>query len=229
MPDYSERNEDSSKNRLSLVHKTISTMVPSFSEMKDEALRKLDKKWGVSVAVVLIVGVLSGAAGLIPFGSVVIGGPLTLGMAGYFLKIARNEEADLNQVFDGFKQFGNALGAYILMILVIAVGFILLIVPGIMAAMALSQTFNIMRDDPSIGAVDALKKSNQLMDGHKMDFFLFNLSFIGWALLCILTLGLGFLILGPYVSTSNAIFYNHLTGHQDQQLKELASEVTPQA
>jgi uncharacterized membrane protein len=195
--------------------------------MKDEALRKLEGKWGLSVVVVLLVGVISAAAGLIPFGSLLIGGPLTLGMAGHFLRVARSEAVDLNLVFDGFKQFGNALGAYLLMILIVALGFVLLIIPGIMAAMALSQTFNIMRDEPELGAVDALKKSHAMMDGHKMDYFLFNLSFIGWALLCILTLGLGFLVLAPYISTSNAIFYNYISGQQQQELKELGSGVTP--
>ena len=85
-------------------------MRPSFTEMKDEALRKLEGKWGLSVVVVLLVGVISAAAGLIPFGSLLIGGPLTLGMAGHFLRVARSEAVDLNLVFDGFKQFGNALG-----------------------------------------------------------------------------------------------------------------------
>lgn len=201
-------------------------MRPSFTELKDEALRKLEGKWGLSVVVVLLVGVISAAAGLIPFGSLLIGGPLTLGVAGHFLRVARSEAVDLNLVFDGFKQFGNALGAYLLMILIVALGFVLLIVPGIMAAMALSQTFNIMRDEPELGAVDALKKSHAMMDGHKMDLFLFNLSFIGWALLCILTLGLGFLVLAPYISTSNAIFYNYISGQQ-QELSELGRDVMP--
>ena len=198
--------------------------------MKDEALRKLEGKWGLSVVVVLLVGVISAAAGLIPFGSLLIGGPLTLGMAGHFLRVARSEAVDLNMVslsINDFKQFRNALGAYLLMILIVALGFVLLIIPGIMAAMALSQTFNIMRDEPELGAVDALKKSHAMMDGHKMDYFLFNLSFIGWALLCILTLGLGFLVLAPYISTSNAIFYNYISGQQQQELKELGSGVTP--
>lgn len=198
--------------------------------MKDEALRKLEGKWGLSVVVVLLVGVISAAAGLIPFCSLLIGGPLTLGMAGHFLRVARSEAVDLNMVslsINNFKQFRNALGAYLLMILIVALGFVLLIIPGIMAAMALSQTFNIMRDEPELGAVDALKKSHAMMDGHKMDYFLFNLSFIGWALLCILTLGLGFLVLAPYISTSNAIFYNYISGQQQQELKELGSGVTP--
>ena len=51
-----------------------------------------------------------------------------------------------------------------------------------------------------------MKESKNLMKGYKLDLFLLWLSFIGWALLAILTLGIGFLWLSPYVSTTTAHF-----------------------
>jgi uncharacterized membrane protein len=82
-----------------------------------------------------------------------------------------------------------------------------------------------MKDNPTMGITEAMQKSHEMMKGHRGDYFLFNLSFIGWAFLCIFTLGLGFLILAPYVSTSNAIYYNYLVGYQDKQIDEIGSEL----
>jgi|688.fasta_scaffold809635_1 uncharacterized membrane protein len=200
-------------------------MRPTFDEIKNEALRKLDKKWGNTVLAILVVGIISAIASIIPFGALATAGPFALGMAIYFIKISRDESVDLNNIFDGFKNFGNAIGAYILILIVVFIGFILLIVPGIIAALALSQTYRIMKDNPTMGITEAMQKSHEMMKGHRGDYFLFNLSFIGWAFLCIFTLGLGFLILAPYVSTSNAIYYNYLVGYQDKQIDEIGSEL----
>jgi uncharacterized membrane protein len=200
-------------------------MRPAFSEIKNEALRKLDKKWGNAAVAILVVGIISAAASIIPFGGIVTAGPFALGMAIYFLKLSRDESVDLNNIFDGFKNFGNAIGAYILMMIIIFLGILLLIVPGIIAALALSQTYRIMKDNPSMSITDAMQKSHEMMKGHRGDYFLFNLSFIGWALLCLLTLGLGFFVLAPYVSTSNAIYYNYLVGYQDKQIDKIGSEL----
>jgi len=200
-------------------------MTQSFNEMKDKALAKLENKWGNAALVVLIAMIITGATNFIPGASLIIGGPISLGMAIYFLRISRDESVEINNLFDGFKQFGNALGAYLLMLLIIILGFILLIVPGIIAALALSQTFNIMHDEPNLGPIEAMKKSHEMMKGHRGDYFLLNLSFIGWALLCILTIGIGFLFLAPYASVTNAIFYNHLVDYHNNDIKELGSQL----
>jgi uncharacterized membrane protein len=201
-------------------------MLPPFSEIKNEALQKLDKNWGNSIAAILIIGIISGVAGFVPGGGLVVGGPFALGMAAYFIKVSRGQSVELNSIFDGFKNFGNALGVYILTLLVV-IGFtLLLIIPGIIAALALSQTYRIMCDNPGIGITDAMRKSRDMMNGYKMDYFLLNLSFIGWAFLCILTLGLGFLVLAPYVVTSNTIFYNHISSYNDKQIELIGEELT---
>ncbi len=200
-------------------------MTQSFNEMKDMALAKLENKWGNAALVVLIAMIITGATNFIPGASLIIGGPISLGMAIYFLRISRDEPVEINNLFDGFKQFGNALGAYLLMLLIIILGFILLIVPGIIAALALSQTFNIMHDEPNLGPIEAMKKSHEMMKGHRGDYFLLNLSFIGWALLCILTIGIGFLFLAPYASVTNAIFYNNLVDYHNKDIKELGSHL----
>jgi uncharacterized membrane protein len=49
-----------------------------------------------------------------------------------------------------------------------------------------------------------------MMDGYKWKYFCLGLRFIGWALLCVLTLGIGFLWLSPYIQVSYAKFYEDL-------------------
>jgi uncharacterized membrane protein len=179
-------------------------------ELMDEAKAALSGRWGKAVTAAIIVALVSVVGNFVPAISVILAGPLGLGLAIFHLKIAREQEVEIGNVFDGFKWFGKALGAYILMMVAIILGMILIIIPGIIIAFGLSQTFFIMADDPEIGIMDALKDSWELMDGHKFDYFILGLRFIGWAFLCIFTLGIGFFFLAPYMQVTFAKFYNSI-------------------
>ena len=72
------------------------------------------------------------------------------------------------------------------------------------------MTLFIISEEPGMPVMDAITKSREMMDGHKFDYFILQLSFIGWALLCILTLGIGYLWLTPYMQITTAAFYNDL-------------------
>ncbi len=183
-------------------------------QLMDEAKAALTGKWGMGAAAFLIMALVSligefdGIGDLI---SLLLLGPLSVGMAMFYLMISREEEdVELGVVFDGFKLFGKAVGAYILMLLAILVGFILLVIPGFIVAFGLAQTFFIIADDPEIGVIDALKYSWELMDGHKFDYFILMLRFLGWGFLSILTIGIGFFFLVPYFQTTAAKFYNSI-------------------
>jgi uncharacterized membrane protein len=76
------------------------------------------------------------------------------------------------------------------------------------------MAFYILRDNPDIGAAEAITKSRQMMAGYKGKLFGLYLSFIGWMLLCFLSLGIGFLWLYPYISLSVANFYEDLKRNQ---------------
>jgi uncharacterized membrane protein len=144
---------------------------------------------------------------MIALGTLLITGPMTLGLAYFSLSIARDQNAQLQQIFDGFNNFGTALGAYLLMILFIFLWMLLLIIPGIIAALSYAMIFYIIADDPKIGPLDAIDKSKQMMNGYKMKLFLMFLMFLGMALLCILTLGIGFLWFIPFANVTLAKFY----------------------
>ena len=73
-----------------------------------------------------------------------------------------------------------------------------------------SQVFFIIGEDKEIGAYDALVKSMNLMKGYKWKFFRIILRLMGLAILCIFTLGIGFIWLAPYINVVYAKFYDDI-------------------
>jgi uncharacterized membrane protein len=76
-----------------------------------------------------------------------------------------------------------------------------------------SMTAYILTDNPYIGYARALKLSMAMTYGQKWEMFVLYLSFIGWGLLALLTFGIGFLFLAPYVAATNAELYVKLRDH----------------
>lgn len=179
-----------------------------------EARESLAGKWGLAVGTFFVYGLICGI--LTSFKqtgqliSLIISGPFMLGLAMFSLSLARGQEAKLEQIFEGFKRFGKALVAYLLMMVYIILWALLLIVPGIIAAISYSQVFFILANDESISATDALKKSKAMMFGYKWKYFYLGCRFLGWFLLSIVTLGIGFLWFVPYVHVTMAKFYDDL-------------------
>jgi uncharacterized membrane protein len=178
------------------------------------ALESLKGKWGLAIGTFVVYMLIICVPQIIPIlgpiAILIITGPMVLGLTIFFLSISRNQEAKLEQIFEGFNNFGIALGTYLLMVLFIILWMLLLIIPGIIAALSYSMTFYILADDNSIGAMDAIDKSKKMMFGYKWKLFCLGLRFLGWALLCILTLGIGFLWLIPYMQVSCCKFYDDI-------------------
>ena len=83
----------------------------------------------------------------------------------------------------------------------------LFIFPGIVKIFSYAMTPFILEENPELSANDAIDRSRAMMKGHKFDLFWLLLSFIGWFILALLTLGIGGLWLQPYMQTSVAAFY----------------------
>ncbi len=186
------------------------------------ARESLKGKWaqavGTYLVYIVIVGAFSGTSRVLPLTgivSLILAGPMFLGITIFSLSLARNQDARIEQIFNGFYNFGKALGAYLLMLVFILLWSVLLVIPGIIAALSYSMTFYIIADDPSVGAMEAIDKSKIMMAGYKWKYFCLMLRFLGWALLCILTLGIGFLWLMPYMQVSVAKFYDDVKSNHN--------------
>lgn len=142
--------------------------------------------------------------------TLLITGPLALGHILFISCLVDTAQCKYDLLFAGFKRYAQTFIAGVLTTLLILVGWCLLIVPGIIISLGLSMTFFVMADEPEISGVEAMKKSWAMMNGHKWDFFCLNLRFIGWAILAVITLGIGALWLNPYMYASYLNFYRQL-------------------
>lgn len=196
----------------------------TISGYKDRAIASLSGKWGTAALAVLIYCLIIYAGSFITtivFGDSVIGTvisgiwslacvPLGWGLTIFFLDISRENNPQYSQLFDGYKDVLRIILTYLCFAIAVGIGFLLLIVPGIIIALMFSQAPFILKDNTELGAFEVLSKSANMMKGHKMDLFLLGLSFIGWGILALLTMGLGFFLLIPYMYTTVAHFYDDL-------------------
>jgi len=194
------------------------------AELMKSARESLRGKWGIAVSGFLIYCILSFSLGAIPIIgpiiALIIGGPLTLGLAIFSLAIARRSDVRIELIFEGFQDFSRALVAYLLVAIFILLWLLLLIIPGIIAAFSYALTFYIMADDKSISARDAISKSKKMMNGYKWKLFCLYLRFIGWFILGILSLFIGFLWIGPYLQISVAKFYEDVKANYEATVNQ---------
>src|ERR1035437_5321331 len=191
---------------------TLSTTENSI--LMAQARECLRDKWGLVIGTFVLYTVIIIPISLIPVVgwiiSILIGGPMSIGIAIFTLSVSRKQEAQLAQIFEGFQKFSVGLAAYLLIAVFVILWMLLLIVPGIIAALSYSMTYYIIVDNDSIGALDAITKSKEMMRGNKWKLFCLCFRFFGWILLCVLTLGIGFLWLYPYMVVSIAQFYEDI-------------------
>ncbi|TFE23999.1 DUF975 family protein [Cohnella luojiensis] len=192
--------------------------MPTNAELRAMARGSLSGNWTSAVLHMLLYCVIQGVIQYfieeMPFvgwvGNLLVSGALTFGLVSFYLLISRGEKPETSVLFSGFNRFVNTFLLSLLMSIFTILWTLLLIVPGIIAALRYSQAYYILRDNPEIGAMEAIRRSKALMDGQKGKLFMLTLSFIGWFLLTILTLGIGILWLAPYVYTAFGHFHNSL-------------------
>lgn len=133
---------------------------------------------------------------------------LTFGMYNYLLKLVRNENPTFNDLFAFKKDLFKLFCLSFLVRLFINLGSVL-IIPGIILELAYSMVYYIYVDRK--GSIkETMKASREMMKGYKWNYFLFSLSFIGWILLTILSMGIGLIWLVPYLFVAQTIYYEKL-------------------
>ena len=80
----------------------------------------------------------------------------------------------------------------------------------ISVSLSYSQVFYLLADNPAMGAMEAIGRSRKIMAGNRWKLFCLGCRFIGWGILCLLTLGIGLLWLSPYMYVSFVKFYDDL-------------------
>lgn len=135
---------------------------------------------------------------------------IAIGYSFSFLDVSRGAPVETRTLLEPTKDYMRYLGGLLRVFVYVLLWSLLLYIPGIIKAISYSQTFFIMRENPEMSGEQAIQRSMDMMRGHKMDYFLFSLSYIGWVLLGYITFGVGLLFVMPYVVTGMGGFYDEL-------------------
>lgn len=143
------------------------------------------------------------------FGVLLVYAPMNVGYTYAFKLLSSDSDAQVtgNMLRKGFKPYFRNVWGMFLMGLFVYLWALLLFVPGIIKAYAYAMTPYILVDNPDLSANQAINLSKKMMKGHKFDLFYLHLSFLGWGVLSVFTLGIGMLWLMPYMMTAQAAFY----------------------
>lgn len=184
-------------------------------EIKAEAKAALKGQWFMLFVFLVVVGVISS------FTAGILAPILAFGTYLVVLDLLSGKELNANRYGEIFKDLNHLLkliGVTLLSAIIVAVGFVLFIIPGIIFSMMLSQASFIMMDNPEIGVFDALKRSKAMMKGYKMDLFVFYLSYIGHMLLTIITFGIYSIYFTPLLTVATINYYKHLKVATDNDI-----------
>ena len=187
-----------------------STFIPEFNV-------RIDSQDISSIKDLLNILASSGTASAFGLGSLlglaqfIIGGVIQLGYAQYLLKQHNRASFELRDLFSQFERFKDGFLQSFLRGLYCFLWGLLFIIPGIIKGYAYAMTPFIMAENPNMTASEAITASKELMDGHKGELFVLDLTFIGWGILAALTLNVGHLALNPYRNAAYAAFYKDIT------------------
>lgn len=194
----------------------------NFIEIKEEA-KKLTSKhilkfwkssllvFASSIALAIILGIISG--GVLAFITELLALPLYIGFISYILGLTREEEVSLTDIFQDYKKIGLIVVTLIISYVFIIFGYILLIIPGIMIAFSLVMVGYLLADSKETSISEAkniIRESIEMMNGYKLDYFIFELSFIGWYFLGAIAFGIAYIYVIPYFTFANTLYYQRL-------------------
>ena len=147
-----------------------------------------------------------------------LGSVVGVGYARFNLELVDHNHAGFEHLFQYFPYWSNAVCTRLLKSVYILLWSLLLIVPGIIASYSYAMTEYILAEHPEMTAGEAIAASKEMMSGNRWRLFCLQFSFIGWAILCAFTLGIGNLWLRPYEQAATAAFYREISGTEQPLL-----------
>ena len=193
-------------------------------ELRKEAKELLAGNWTVTVTIALLATLVTSAPSLFNLTEsvttslislilvIAISFPLNFGVKMTFMSFCRGEQLKVENILGMFNKtyYGKSVILGLLMSIYTFLWTLLLIVPGIIKSLSYAMAPYIMLDNPNISAEEAICKSMQMMDGHKMNLFLIQLGYWGYGLLSLLLLGIPLLWIMPYYEVVYIKFYEEI-------------------
>lgn len=208
----------------------------SVGKSKREAMRLMDGNWKISLlvnflyAVILVAIIGAPPSGFsISLGSwfkiflsvlnfvllksiviAILAAVFRVGIAAFHLELVDGGMSSVSTFFGSLREWKTVIPAMGLRCLLVLLGMVLLIVPGVIAHYNYALVPYLLADDPTMSPGEALRTSRIMMRGHRWELFLLRLSFFGWILLSIVTVAVGGCFLSAYRRTAVADFYRSL-------------------
>lgn len=184
-----------------------------FYHLKSMAKQQIRGNIGILFVISLIVMLVSA----IPVLGTIAGPGLSLSLIMVYLNLIHGQRPVIGDSFEGLNMLGKAWWLNILISFFTMLWSVLLVIPGIIKMYSYSMALYILAEHPTMTAREALDESKRITDGHKMELFMLDLSFIGWFLLGTITFGIAFIYVTPYMNATRANFYNELRGPVNRQ------------
>lgn len=157
-------------------------------------------------------------ASVLSFVCFILGGVVRQGYCVYLLKQYDGKPGELKDLFSQFHRFGDGFLLALLEGLYTFLWALLFIIPGIVASYSYAMAPFILLENPDMTANEALRASKAMMNGHKMELLCLDLSFIGWNLLNVFTLGIGSLWLNPYQNAARTAFFRSFRSFRSSRI-----------
>ena len=170
------------------------------------------KGWLMALLTALVFSVIYSAVSSTVIGSFILYGPLTVGLMSAFLTVSRKKtDMEIGEMFSvGFGDFGRNFLLGLMETIFICLWSLLFVIPGIVKSYSYAMACYIAVDNPDYDWKACIDASKEMMNGHKMELFLLDLSFIGWYLLGCIACGIGTLWVVPYHQAAHTVFYRNL-------------------
>ena len=131
---------------------------------------------------------------------------MEVGLIKFMTNFIKDKENKFELLFSKFKDWKQVIITYFHQFAIVLLWTLLFIIPGIIKTYAYALVSYILAENSDISSKDALELSEKMMKGHKGELFIFQLSFFGWHLLAILTLGILEIWIMPYQQTATTKF-----------------------
>ena len=142
--------------------------------------------------------------------SILVMNPVEYGVTFAFLKAARGDKPEIKNMFEAFHNYWNAVLAYLLVGVIVSIGFVLLIIPGIIFACKLAFTPYLVVDQ-KMQVIEAVKESWRMTNGHAWKVFLIGLLGIPISIAGLICLGVGIIVSIMWIELALASLYHSVS------------------
>ena len=195
---------------FALIAAAINGPSTAYSAGQQSTLQSLIA-YGDTAGILSLYGSMLRVSGITFLAMVLLFNPLMVGFHNAFRVLGEGDNNLTRNLFAlSVRNYWHKVLGMLWMYILVYLWMLLLVIPGIIKAFSYAMTPYILEENPELDVTEAIHRSRMMMRNHKFDLFWLYLGFLGWFFLCLLTAGIGFLWLTPYVEAAQAAFYKEI-------------------